>query len=320
MGWIRPTDERVYVAGQGRRNGYRHFQAHRLALETSHAARPGDPPVRQGDNLACVRLGAATIPLQTTSSDAELVAILAETEPAILAVSPQYLDRAVRLVVHSPSVQRIVLFDFHPQVDEHRETLEVAKDRLARSAGPTLTLLVDVVEKGKTLPDAEWPSDDEQGDPLSILIYTSESTGSPKGAMYTETLAAGMWGGYWSQIFSDERAISIHYMPMSHVAGRSSLKNTLARGGTCYFVARSNLSSLLEDIALAKPTELSLVPRVCEMLYQRFNGELAKRLFHGGDERGHDTKVIIAYHTPEHKRNYAASRGNDTEVIRLSGS
>nr|WP_280513099.1 carboxylic acid reductase [Blastochloris viridis] len=265
-----------------------------------HALRPGERVAflafTSGDyaaiDLACIRLGAVTVPLQTTASGAELGAIVAETEPAILAVSPQYLDAAIKLALAGPSVRRVVVFDFHPQVDEHRDAFEAAMDILRRNAGCALTPLAEVLEQAAGLPGAAWPADDDANDPLAMLIYTSGSTGSPKGAMYTETLAGGMWGGSWSRIFSDERAKSIHYMPMSHVAGHSALKNTLARGGTCYFTSRSNLSSLLEDIALAKPTELSLVPRVCEMLYQRFHSEMAKRLSQGGEEAALEAAIM----------------------------
>ncbi|MBB4315581.1 long-subunit acyl-CoA synthetase (AMP-forming) [Roseospira marina] len=143
-------------------------------------------------DLACIRLGAVTIPLQTTSSDAELAAILAETEPVILAVSPEYLERATPLALGAPSVRRMVLFDFHSQVDDHREMVEATRDVLDRNAGPSLTSLVDALERGAGLAEADWPSEDETHDPLAMLIYTFGSTGSPKGAMYIESLAAGM--------------------------------------------------------------------------------------------------------------------------------
>ncbi len=42
---------------------------------------------------------------------------------------------------------------------------------------------------------------------------------------------------------------------------------TLANGGTSYFAAKSDLSTLFEDLALVRPTSMSLVPRVCEMFF-----------------------------------------------------
>ena len=85
--------------------------------------------------------------------------------------------------------------------------------------------------------------------------------------MCSARLVAEMWGGEgWSEFFAEDASVaSFHYMPMSHVAGHSSVRSTLARGGTTYFASSTNLSSLFEDLSLARPTELSLVPRVCEL-------------------------------------------------------
>ena len=57
-------------------------------------------------------------------------------------------------------------------------------------------------------------------------------------------------------------------MPVSHVMGRVILYGTLGAGGTAYFAAKSDLSTLLEDLALVRPTKLDLVPRIWEMLFQ----------------------------------------------------
>ena len=49
--------------------------------------------------------------------------------------------------------------------------------------------------------------------------------------------------------------------------GRGILYGTLGQGGTAYFTARSDLSTLFEDLALVRPTELNFVPRIWEMLF-----------------------------------------------------
>ena len=47
----------------------------------------------------------------------------------------------------------------------------------------------------------------------------------------------------------------------------------LALGGTACFVASSDLSTLLEDLALIRPTEVAMVPRVCELLFQSYQSQ-----------------------------------------------
>lgn len=276
-----------------------------VASEWHHHA---EHPVRAGDrvailgfasteyttiDLACAHLGAVAVPFQTSSPVPQLNTIAEETEPLIVATSMERLDVAVELALNNPSVRRLVLFDHRPEVDDQLDALASARDRLEqRGSDVVIDRLVDVYGRGAALPEAPLfePEDDE--DPLAMLIYTSGSTGTPKGAMYTERLSAAMWGGAWSQLFSDEHAVNLHYMPMSHVAGHSSLKNTLARGGTTYFTANSDLSSFFEDMTLARPTEMSLVPRVCEMLFQKYQSELDRRTDRDSDPSLVESEVM----------------------------
>ena len=69
----------------------------------------------------------------------------------------------------------------------------------------------------------------------------------------------------------------MHYMPMNHSFGRSSVFMTLGCGGTCYFTAKSDLSALFDDIRLARPSFMAIVPRICEMVYQQYQVELERR-------------------------------------------
>ena len=65
---------------------------------------------------------------------------------------------------------------------------------------------------------------------------------------------------------------------MSHGMGRVILYGTLGNGGTAYFAAKSDLSTLLEDLGLVRPTELNFVPRIWETLFGEFQREVDRRL------------------------------------------
>ncbi|WP_252395900.1 AMP-binding protein [Streptantibioticus parmotrematis] len=154
---------------------------------------------------------------------------------------------------------------------------DAARRRLAEWGRPiTLDSLSDVIERGSVLPpapDFEATSDDDRP---ATLLYTSGSTGTPKGAVLTHKLIRYLWTEYWPYA-RGLPIIGINYLPMSHAVGRAVLMETLVSGGVGYFAARSDLSTLLEDIALVRPTELLVVPRVCEMLLQLYQGELDRR-------------------------------------------
>ncbi|HZE18154.1 MAG TPA: AMP-binding protein, partial [Mycobacterium sp.] len=132
------------------------------------------------------RLGAVFVPLQTSSTATQLGPIVAETAPRIFTASLESLDTAVEVLIDTPSVERLVVFDYTSDDDAQRERYQTATERLA-AAGRDIAVvpLADDLPAGLGLPKtpANVPPPDEN--PLATLIYTSGSTGAPKGAMYT---------------------------------------------------------------------------------------------------------------------------------------
>jgi fatty acid CoA ligase FadD9 len=242
-------------------------------------------------DVALIQAGAVFVPLQTSAAVTQLQPIVAETEPSLIASSVDYLANALELALTGHAPARLVVFDYHPEVDDHREALEAARAQLAGTAVVVETL-ADVLERGKLLPSAPALVADEN-DPMA-LFYTSGSTGAPKGAMYTERLVANFWrksGGAWFEP-SAEPSITLNFMPLSHVVGHFILFATLANGGTAYFAAKSDLSTFLEDLGLVRPTELTFVPRIWELLFQEFQREVDRRLFEGGDRAAVEAEVM----------------------------
>ena len=223
-------------------------------------------------------IGAVAVPLQTSAASAQLQPIVTETEPTVFAASVNQLPDAVELIVsseHEPT--KLVVFDYHPEVDDEREAVESARARLA-DAAVTVEPLADLLERGKALP-ATAATYDGPENPLALLIYTSGSTGAPKGAMYPQANVGKMWRRSSRNWFGETAAsITLNFMPMSHVMGRGILYGTLGNGGTAYFAARSDLSTLLEDIELVRPTEMNFVPRIWETLYGEYLRQVDHRL------------------------------------------
>ena len=72
---------------------------------------------------------------------------------------------------------------------------------------------------------------------------------------------------------------------MNHSFGRSGTFMTLGCGGVCCFTAKSDLSTLLDDIRAVRPTMMAVVPRICELIHQRFQGDLTMRVAKSGDPK-----------------------------------
>ncbi|MBV8861585.1 MAG: carboxylic acid reductase [Mycobacterium sp.] len=235
-------------------------------------------------DLALTQIGAVAVPLPTSASVTQLRPIVIETEPSVIAASVDYVADAVELALTGRAPQRLIVFDYYPEVDDHREALAAAGARLAQSSVIVETL-AEVIERGRVSPSA-LPVVASEQDPLALLIYTSGSTGIPKGVMYPEHLVANTWRtsgrAAWGQE-NAEPAIVLALLPMSHGMGRGILYWTLASGGTAYFAAAPDLSTFFEDLALARPTQLAFVPRIWEMLYQHFQWEVSRRCVDDGN-------------------------------------
>jgi fatty acid CoA ligase FadD9 len=267
-----------------------------------------DDPVQPGDRVATLGFtsadyaivdmalsltGAVAVPLQTSAPLQQLHPIVVETQPVAILTGVDHLNDAVELALTAYPPHRLVVFDFHPQVDEHREAFDFATARLA-DRGIRVEALGDVIHSAPAHSvGAEFDRGD--ADTLRLLIYTSGSTGAPKGAMYTDHLMANCWRGWHRIDFNPDGrmpAITLDFMPISHVMGRQILYSTLGAGGTAYFAARSDLSTLLDDLALVRPTKLDFVPRIWEMLFQQVQSEVDHRWVDGTDREALELQVM----------------------------
>ena len=211
-------------------------------------------------DLVCGYLGLVAVPLQHNAAASRLQPIIAEVEPRVLAAGAGYLDLAVEAALGSTSLRRLVVFDYQPKIDDQREALERARAKLA-AAGMAVTIetLDEVIERGRALPPEPMYTGDTD-ERLAMIMYTSGSTGLPKGAMYTERMVCKIWTNALMPDFADTPVFNVNFMPLNHLGGRIPLSTSFQAGGTSYFVPESDLSTLFEDWNLVRPTEMGLVP------------------------------------------------------------
>jgi fatty acid CoA ligase FadD9 len=233
-------------------------------------------------DLVSAYLGLVSVPLQHNAPVSQLRPIIAEVEPRVVAVGAAYLDLAVESALGSISLRHLVVFDYQPEMDDQRENLERARRRLQDAGMPVLVeTLAEVIDRGAALPPEPLytAGTDER---LAMILYTSGSTGAPKGATYTERMVSHLWTTSFMPA-SETPVFNVNFMPLNHLGGRLPLVSSFRAGGTSYFVPEPDLSTLFEDWTLVRPTEMGLVPRVVEMLFQRYRSAVDRRHAHGAD-------------------------------------
>ena len=183
--------------------------------------------------------GYVSVPLYPTLAAGTITQILQHSEARLLFVGKLDDWEAMRPGV--PAGMPCVSYPLSP--DSVRERVDMRWDEIV----------------ARTLPVTGSPL--READELATIVYTSGTTGMPKGVM--QTFGAFAWG-----IDSGLRRISVgndtrmlSYLPLAHVAERALVEHGQLATGMHVFFAES-LDTFARDLQRARPTVFFSVPRL----------------------------------------------------------
>jgi fatty-acyl-CoA synthase len=183
--------------------------------------------------FACARLGAMLVPLNFRLARPEHEDILAHADPTVFVVDADFLQHAAAIRTRLP-MMRLVALQGTPAGWFAWE-------------GPMPTGF-----------EPKLPGTD--ADPV-MIVYTSGTTGKPKGAVHTQ--AGLLWNIVNATLYQDitSRDHVLTVLPMFHVGGMCiQTLPVLHAGGMATLHARFDAGLFLRDVAARKPTLSLLVP------------------------------------------------------------
>jgi len=206
---------------------------------------------------AAMGLGLVTVPLYADDRTDNAAYILAETEARLLLLRGAEAWRGFyKLRDQLHGLKRVVTLE-QMAGEPHDHRLRWVQDWLP--PGPV------------GLTDTDLSSDD-----LASIVYTSGTTGRPKGVMLTHSnLLWNAWASLQTvAVYPDDLFLS--FLPLSHTLERTGGCYAPMLGGAGVAFARSILQ-LGEDLRVVRPTVLVAVPRVFERVYERIQRSLKRR-------------------------------------------
>ena len=217
-------------------------------------------------DLATISLGAITVPGYTTSNEEEISYLLSHSETSIVFVNGKLLSLILKILPSLNKIKHVICID-------DTNTSKFKKFNIGfYTFNELLNLGSKSDEKSKII--ERFVSKINENDVVSI-IYTSGTSNKPKGVMLThKSIISNIVGAneLVSEIkIKDHKFLSI--IPLSHAYEHTAgFFLPIFIGAEIYF--NENRDQIVNDLLSVKPTLMTAVPRLYEVLYKKINNQL----------------------------------------------
>jgi long-chain acyl-CoA synthetase len=232
--------------------------------------------VAQGSMVQSVQ----AIALYDTLGEDAVEYIVTHSQLKAICCSKSVLNKVLAIIPKCPTIMFIVCFDPVPEnVQSDVKLLE----------------LKDVEKLGENRVDDVPPSPKD----LLTIMYTSGTTGTPKGVMLTHENMVAMTAGVKAiqssmNLTIDDTVMS--YLPLAHIFERLAESIAFSGGSRVGYYSGDPLK-LMDDMKLLKPTILPGVPRVFDRIYDKVKGQvensswLKSLIFNQAYQLKHDARI-----------------------------
>lgn len=114
-----------------------------------------------------------------------------------------------------------------------------------------------------------------QEDDLAAIVYTSGTTGRPKGVMLSHKNVVSNVVNTLKTVLPAPGSVFLSFLPVSHTFERQC-GYYLALGMGCTIVYTRSIQQLAEDFRIVRPNVIISVPRIYERIYAKVQAKLAR--------------------------------------------
>ncbi|HUO75155.1 MAG TPA: long-chain fatty acid--CoA ligase [Solirubrobacteraceae bacterium] len=192
--------------------------------------------------------GAVVTPIYHTNSPAECAHVLADSDSRIVfCENAEQIAKVEQVSGQCPALERIVVF---------------------AAAGADALTLDDLRRRGQDVaPDVVLERLEQiPPDEVATLVYTSGTSGPPKGCMLTHGNFLSAVHAYVRTLGVDERNSVYQFLPLAHVMARIIQFEALSVGARVVFWT-GDPTKVLAEVGQSAPTHFPSVPRIFEKIH-----------------------------------------------------
>ena len=211
-------------------------------------------------DLTIMDAGGVTVPLFTTYSEEDYKYIFNDCNPKVCIVSNN---------THFEKIKKFI----------KKDTTLISIDRFDKNIKSFEEIFTKVLLDAKDIVKFNNQYNKEiQRNDIACIIYTSGTTGNPKGVMLSHGGILSNCEGAQEILYTlvkNEKPVFLTWLPLSHSYEHTVQYVQISLGAKIYYA--ESLEKLLPNIAVAKPTIMTAVPRFYQNLYNKISLNFSKQ-------------------------------------------
>ncbi|HEV7921422.1 MAG TPA: long-chain fatty acid--CoA ligase [Thermoanaerobaculia bacterium] len=180
---------------------------------------------------------------------------------AVVASTPEQLQKVLEIKDHCPSIHHVIVCDppdaLPPGVLTFQQVVDSGKDDEQKNGR----------KRFDELRNSRTPDD------LATLVYTSGTTGNPKGAMLTHGNITSNVLATTSVLPIERGSVAMSILPLSHILERTADYSYLYLG--CTIAYAESVQKVGDNLQEVKPDLFAAVPRLFEKMRSRILDNVA---------------------------------------------
>ena len=251
-------------------------------------------------DLATLAGGLPNVVVSPALSDVMLLKILGHSRcRAAFVQNAEGVGRLLNLQRHLPALSQIVVMD------------------RAESTLPEVLSFAHLVEQGVRLEEQRLFEilETVHGNDLATIMYTSGSTGEPKGVMRTQDNLLSNISNGGKIVLSKPEEVFIIVLSLNHLLGRFGFLKSVATGRTTAIIEATELDLELKVVKSLAGTAMAVVPRVMERIWNSILDEGRNRELWEQLEALDRKKAQLGYIDDNESRQFDELRGMLKNVV-----